>query len=218
MVLPSSRRDKPPTLPGFENIHSMWSPEFNQWSYKIAPGEYFITKTGEYITTVLGSCISACIRDPQTGIGGMNHFMLPGDNNTKTSKLHGINTLATRYGVVAMKTLIHDVIEHGACRDRLELKLFGGGAVLEMQVNSIGDRNIAFARRFAASEGLQIVSEDMGGRFARKVNYFPQTGRVMVKRLRAMHKRAIQQTEQTYQIALHTNNSAFDLDQINHEN
>ncbi|MEM7762602.1 MAG: chemoreceptor glutamine deamidase CheD [Pseudomonadota bacterium] len=188
----------PATLPGFEGLARAWNNTHNLCMTKILPGEYYVTTHDEVITTVLGSCISACIRDPMTGTGGMNHFMLPGDTTKSLEKWGGVDASATRYGVAAMEKLINDILKQGARKSRLEVKLFGGGHVLDMKLNAVGQRNIQFARDFAATEGLTITSEDLGDVFPRKVNYFPKTGKVMVRRLRALQKRVIADTENQY--------------------
>src|SRR6185312_3936064 len=101
-----------------------------RWSVKILPGEYYVTKADETVTTVLGSCISACVRDPKLNIGGMNHFMLPEDKFRPNNGLETAVGTATRYGSHAMESLINDLLKLGAARDRLEIKLFGGGRIL----------------------------------------------------------------------------------------
>ena len=140
-----------------------------------------------HITTVLGSCIAACIRDPATRIGGgMNHFMLPEDGSPgKSSWIEGPGGLATRYGSYAMESLINELMKLGARRDRLEVKLFGGGRILS-SMTDVGQKNITFAKDFLKMEGFKIVAEDVGDVYPRRVLYFPTTGVVMLKRLRAL--------------------------------
>ncbi len=162
---------------------------------KILPGEYYVATRGEIITTVLGSCVSACIRDPQLGIGGMNHFMLPhghpdgrwGNNLSQTA----------RYGTFAMECLLNELFKLGAQRQRLEIKVVGGGRVL-VKMSDIGSRNIHFIREFLATERLKIVSEDLGGDWPRKVVYMPDSGRMRVKRLRVLRNDTIVQRETRY--------------------
>ena len=109
---------KPPALPGFNAINRYWDKVNNCFTAKILPGEFYVTTHHELITTVLGSCVSACIRDPIFGIGGMNHFMLPleGDHSSTAWKNAG-NSASTRYGNVAMELLINNILKHGAERD-----------------------------------------------------------------------------------------------------
>lgn len=188
----------PPALRGFEHLQRFWEPETERWTTKILPGEYYVTCHDEAITTVLGSCVSACVRDPGRGIGGMNHFMLPKDGSL--SRNHWLDSavgLATRYGTYAMESLINDLMKLGAQRNRLEVKLFGGGRVLT-SMTDVGARNIEFIHRFIEIEGYKVAAQDVGGTQPRKIIYFPAAGRVKVRRLRAIENRAIADREQTY--------------------
>jgi chemotaxis protein CheD len=188
----------PAVAPGFEHVKRYWDPGCDRWSAKILPGEYFVTRSDEAITTVLGSCIAACIRDPAARIGGMNHFMLPEDSSPgKSSWIEGPGGLATRYGSYAMESLINELMKLGARRDRLEVKLFGGGRILS-SMTDVGKKNITFAKDFLKLEGFKIAAEDVGDVYPRRVLYFPTTGVVMLKRLRALDVSAIAQRENNY--------------------
>lgn len=189
---------KPDALPGFSHISRGWDHKNDVSFARILPGEYYVTTGNELVTTVLGSCVSACIRDLDTGVGGMNHFMLPGDKGRDIGKWGGADCLTTRYGVAAMETLINDILKQGARKDRLELKLFGGGEVLKMETNNVGKQNVSFVRDFMRMEGFVIAAEDLGGPFPRKVNFFPKTGKVMIRRLRSLQKSAIAAQERDY--------------------
>jgi chemotaxis protein CheD len=161
-----------------------------------------VTTHDEAITTVLGSCISACMRDPVLHVGGMNHFMLPEDRSPGTSSwTTGVDGLATRYGSYAMESLINELMKLGARRERLEVKIFGGGNILPVMTD-VGAKNIAFARDFLKLEGLAIAAEDVGEVCPRRVVYFPATGRVMLKRLRALDGAAIARRESEYRDTL----------------
>jgi chemotaxis protein CheD len=187
----------PQALPGFEHLQRFWEPETERWTAKILPGEYYVTRSDEAITTVLGSCVSACIRDPEAGVGGMNHFMLPQDSPERGVRVDPILGLATRYGSYAMESLINDLLKLGATRTRLELKLFGGGRILT-SMTDIGARNIDFVRTYAKLEGYAVAASDLGGSQPRKIVYFPSAGRVRVRRLRAIENRSIADREQIY--------------------
>jgi chemotaxis protein CheD len=192
----------PAATPGFEHVKRYWDPGCDRWSAKILPGEYFVTRSDEAITTVLGSCIAACIRDPVTRIGGMNHFMLPEDGSPgKSAWTEGPEGLSTRYGSYAMESLINELMKLGARRDRLEIKLFGGGKILS-SMTDVGQKNIAFAKDFLKLEGFKIAAEDVGDVYPRRVLYFPATGVVMMKRLRALDVSAIAQRENIYKTRL----------------
>lgn len=194
----NNTRPKPAkALRGFSEINRYWDRQREIYAAKILPGQYYVTVEKELIATVLGSCVSACIRDPAMGIGGMNHFMLP--TGTNPTKLMERNSDAARYGNFAMEKLINDILKHGGRRENLEVKVFGGGKVIEhMTEADIGGRNIRFVREFLATEGLRIVAEDLGDIFPRKVVYDPQTGKVQIKKLRSMHNDTIAKREASY--------------------
>jgi chemotaxis protein CheD len=194
----TSKTELLPAAKGFEHVKRYWDPACDRWSAKILPGEYFVTRNDEAITTVLGSCISACIRDPSVRIGGMNHFMLPEDNSSgKSSWIDGPGGLATRYGSYAMESLINELMKLGARRDRMEVKLFGGGKILS-SMTDVGKKNIEFAKAFLSLEGFKIAAEDVGDVCPRRVMYFPTTGVVMLKRLPALDVVEIVQRETNY--------------------
>ena len=189
----------PLSLPGFEHIKRMWKDSFEASSARLNPGEYYVTKNDEAIYTTLGSCISACIRDRVTGVGGMNHFMLPASADDGAWKAAGLGS-ATRYGNFAMEHLINEILKNGGSRKNLEVKLFGGGRIIA-NMTDVGMRNIEFAKDYIKTEGLQVTSEDVGDVFPRMVVYFPVSGKVRVKRLRSLHNNTIVEKETQY---LHT--------------
>lgn len=177
----AGRPEQPVMLPAFAHMQRFWDPQIDSWNVKILPGEYYVTRGEEAISTVLGSCISACVRDPVRNVGGMNHFMLPEDASTGPNNwLDPAVGLATRYGSYAMESLINDLLKLGATRERLEIKVFGGGRVLS-GVTDVGARNIAFVRSYLQLEGYRIAAEDLAGTTPRKVVYFPMTGRVKIQ-------------------------------------
>jgi chemotaxis protein CheD len=198
IVTRTLRGEPPPILPGFTHIQRFWDPENACWTVKILPGEYYVTRGAEAVSTVLGSCVSACVRDPLRNVGGMNHFMLPEDATVGPNNwLDPAVGLATRYGSYAMESLINDLLKLGALRERLEIKLFGGGRILA-GMTDVGDRNINFIRNFIRIEGLSIAAEDLGGTQPRKVIYFPANGRVKMRRLRPVENRIISHHEKLY--------------------
>jgi chemotaxis protein CheD len=186
----------PLPLPGFENVQRGWHQSFETVAARLLPGEYFVTLRDEAIYTTLGSCISACIRDRVSGIGGMNHFMLPLSSSTNTWKASD-SSASTRYGNFAMEHLINDILKNGGKRQNLEAKIFGGGRIIA-NMTDVGMRNIAFARDYLQTEGLQVASEDVGDAFPRLVVYYPASGRVRVKRLRSLHNNIIVEQETRY--------------------
>ena len=161
---------------------------------KILPGEYYFTNKDMLIVTVLGSCVSACIRDRVTGLGGMNHFMLPdgGDAGSPVSA-------SARYGTYAMEILINDLLKAGAKRENLEAKVFGGGAVLKgFTAINVGERNAAFVLNFLKVEKIRVVAEDLNDIHPRKVYFFPRTGKVLVKKLMQTHNDTLVKRETEY--------------------
>ncbi len=166
---------------------------FDSQAIKVLPGEYFVTTTDMVLVTVLGSCVSACIRDTQKGIGGMNHFMLA------ESQDRGALSASARYGTFAMEILINHLMKLGARRDHLEAKVFGGGRVMASLGSSmVGERNAAFVLEFLKTEGIPIAARDLLDVTPRKVYFFPSTGRVLVKKLARMHNDTLARREREY--------------------
>jgi chemotaxis protein CheD len=148
------------------------------WMVKVFPGDFYVTSDPEeMLVTVLGSCVSACIRDPQRGIGGMNHFMLAEEH---ASGWGGVSD-STRFGNFAMEKLINELLKAGCSRSMLEIKVFGGGNVTDTR-NAIGTDNAEFVMRYLEAEGLRCAAKDLGGVLPRRIHYFPATGKV-VRRL-----------------------------------
>lgn len=189
----------PPALPQFGHIRRTWDEELGITVAKLLPGDYYVTRHNEAIFTVLGSCVSACVRERKLGIGGMNHFMLPLDRSGGTSAwADNLVSSATRYGNVAMERLINDIMTLGGQRSNLEFKVIGGGKVLDMALD-VGARNAQFVRDYLKTEGFLITAEDLGDSFARKLFYNPATGKVRVKRLTSTVNRAVFEREREFE-------------------
>jgi chemotaxis protein CheD len=173
VALASERRASPFDQTLFP-VQRSFDHSFNAYAINVPAGVCTVTgEENEMLVAILGSCVGACIRDPESGWGGMNHFMLPGGVQQSFSG----NSFALRYGHFAMEKLINDVLSRGARRDQLEIKLFGGASLLHAP-SPIGDENIAFMRHYLKAEGLAIASEDLGGPYPRRIHYFPKTGKV----------------------------------------
>jgi chemotaxis protein CheD len=145
------------------------------------------------MVTVLGSCVSACIRDREKGIGGMNHFMLAdsGDVSTISS--------SARYGTYAMEILINHLLKLGARKHQLEAKVFGGGRVMAtLSSSQVGERNARFVKDFLATEGIAVAAQDLLDVYPRKVYFFPHSGKVLVKKLVRMHNDTLIRREKEY--------------------
>ncbi|WP_039916479.1 chemoreceptor glutamine deamidase CheD [Cellvibrio mixtus] len=170
---------------------------FGRQAVKILPGEYYVTAGDKLIVTVLGSCVAVCLRDKHTGTGGMNHFLLPSDN-PNNSDLPGESA---RYGVHAMELLINHLLKMGANRSRMEAKVFGGGNVLRgMIMNNVGQRNAEFVLDYLQIEQIPVTAKDLLGEFPRKVYFFPDTGQVLVKKIKILHNSTITDRESEYRM------------------
>ena len=125
------------------------------------------------LSTILGSCVAVCLHDPQARVGGMNHFLLPESRDEATSE-------SRRYGAYAMEVLINGVLAAGGRRDRLQAKVFGGGRMFDTLAD-VGTSNANFAERFLRDEGIPIVASTLRGVSARRVHFWPASGRVLQK-------------------------------------
>lgn len=158
------------------------------------PGEYFASRDPIIISTILGSCIAVTLYDPVERIGGMNHFMLPGE-------LHSSDFFreeSGRYGMYAMELLINNMLKMGGDKQRLKAKVFGGGHVLNTSQGNIPDSNIKFAFEFLETEQIPIVSSNVGGTQARKVLFFPESSRVLLKRFGGKTIQPVEREEEAY--------------------
>lgn len=176
-------------------IRRYFDTKYKHMVVKLLPGDHYVSgEPSEMLVTVLGSCVAACIRDPETGIGGMNHFMLPmGDSSSwRTSNA------AMRYGNHAMEVLINDIMKMGCPRQNLEIKLFGGGNVLG-QGGNIGHQNADFAEEYLRNEGFIIKGADLRGNHARRIHYYPSTGKVDRLLMRRATDRKVFSEESSYQ-------------------
>lgn len=196
--------------PSADNIatsrHRFYDTANSAWLVKVFPGEFYVTsKNDEVLVTVLGSCVSACIRDPRTGIGGMNHFMLPqGDGGSWNGE-------STRYGNFAMEKLINELIKQGCPRERMEVKVFGGGNVIDSSTQ-IGTKNADFVLRFLQSEGISCAAQDLGGLHPRRIQYYPSTGRVVRRLLQVNESVLIAREEKNYASRLSSKPTAGDIE------
>ena len=145
----------------------------------IAQGECHVSRS-EIITTVLGSCVAVCIKDTETGLAGMNHFMLPDVKHVEG----GSAARSAKYGVVAMRLLLELMMGAGAVRKALVAKVFGGANVLGFAGavgGSIPQSNIESAEGFLSRHSIPVVRRSVGGRCGRKILFFPETAAVLVK-------------------------------------
>ncbi len=187
----------PAALEGFEKIARYWDNKHDVYAAKIIQGDYYVTTCGEMITTVLGSCVSACVRDTRLGIGGVNHFMLPEIRGATDEWKNSPVNAAARYGNIAMEHLINTIMSVGGHRNYLEAKIFGGSNLLDITTD-IGQMNIDFVREYLDKEKIKTVAEDVGGIYPRKLMYFPANGTARVKKLKNLHNDTLQKRDTTY--------------------
>lgn len=174
----------------YDGCHRYYDAKAEETVIKIFSGGYYVTsQPREVICTILGSCVAACIRDPLKKVGGMNHFLLPSSNTDDSQSM--------RYGAFAMELLINELLKLGADRNRLEVKVFGGGSVVA-GLSDVGARNIEFVTQFLEDEGLPIVAHDLGDDYPRRVHYYPETGRVMLRKLRRAEDLEVGDREKVY--------------------
>ncbi len=196
--VPIRRADKEKVQVGIigEGVKRYFDHNLEMTVVKLMTGDCYVTsESGEMLVTILGSCISVCMRDPVAGIGGMNHILLPGENMDKQK---GDAGYSNRFGAFAMEELINGILRLGGKKERLEIKAFGGGNVIKNSA-MIGSKNIEFVERFLKNEGLKIVSKDVGGTAPRRIHYFPDTGKVMCRTLKRKEDMAIVESEKKYQ-------------------
>lgn len=186
-------RIAPRALRGFEHIRPFWEPRWNCYAVKVKPGEFYVSDQEMVITTVLGSCVSACITDSEMNIGGINHFMLPtGDQNEDLSR-------SSRYGLFAMEQLINELMKHGCLKSNMQVKLTGGGNMMG-GLSNIGQQNIDFILNYIKEEDLTLLASDLGGDQARRVAYFPTAGRMLVNKLDHRDDQRLIEEERTYRV------------------
>ena len=136
----------------------------------VPQGTHAVSTDPEVVmTTVLGSCVATCLFDTEAGVGGMNHFLLPDGGDAAAS--------GRVYGVNLMELLINGLLRRGADRRRMIAKLFGGANVI-VDNSTVGRRNAAFARTFLAEEGIRCTAHSLGGKSARRIRFWPTSGRV----------------------------------------
>jgi chemotaxis protein CheD len=158
----------------------------------IMPGEYYVSWAPAEITTLLGSCVAACLWDSHRKIGGMNHFMLPdspNDAHTLADK-----TKSMRYGLYAMEVLVNDLLIMGAKREHLQAKVFGGANITgALNTQHVGRRNAEFVIEFLYKDKIKVVASDLGGPHSRRVRFNTQSSAVRVERVASANSAAIQQ-------------------------
>lgn len=180
-------------------MDTQFNNKLNRITYIIHPGEFHATGDPVVISTVLGSCIAVALHDSTAGIGGMNHFLLPGSVDAGSV----YSTTEGRYGLFAMELLINQLLKLGARKERLQAKVFGGARMFTFDsassVERVSDSNIAFALEYLRTEQIPIISQDVGKNYARKVLFLPDTFQVFLKGIRkSQQKQEVQAEEKDF--------------------
>lgn len=182
------------------HFNRFYHPQKEKHIVKVLPGGLYCTKrSDELIATGLGSCIAACVWDEFAGVGGMNHFLLPFDSQTQIHSWQpdSLVSTASRYGIHAMEMLLNSLIERGAKRRNIQMKLFGGAQMLGRR-SMIGEKNVAFILNYVEQEHLHVVAHDLGGLEPRKVMFEPLTGKAWLKRIPFTEVHRLQHQEEKY--------------------
>ena len=164
-------------LVGSGKLERYWDQHWSNWLVNLAQGDYAVSDEPILLTTVLGSCVAACLYAPDKQMGGINHFLLPQAGASET------DSSSFRYGIHAMEVLINSLLRKGAARDTLELKVCGAADVVSGLSNRVGKANAAFIQLYAQQEQLNLVAADLGGDNPRRVVFNPTTGSMKVKSL-----------------------------------
>ncbi len=167
----------------------------------IDPGEYYVTRQPEVISTLLGSCVAACLYDPVNRVFGMNHFLLAYRHHAHNLPI--IQSDEGRYGIYAMELLINDMMKIGANRLNLQAKCFGGGNVLKLREDkenqqTVGDVNAEFIKAFLSNENIPLVGACLGGRHGRNVHFVGTDFSVFVKKIGDKQERLLENQERRY--------------------
>ena len=183
------------SLMEFSHIRRMQDTRFPYEIAVILPGEYFVSSEPMVVYTVLGSCISVCLRDPLVNVGGMNHFMLSAPTSGGG---HDSWADSGRYGSFAMEMLINEILQRGGKKDRLEAKVFGGGKIYDGAMD-IGAKNASWALDYLEREGVPLLKANVGDACPRKVYFFTDSGKVLLKKLDRLVAKVIAKEEGQYQ-------------------
>lgn len=167
----------------------------------IDPGEYYVSRDQEVISTLLGSCVAACLFDPVNQVFGMNHFLLAYHQHSHRQPV--IQSDEGRYGIYSMELLINEMMKRGANRLNLKAKCFGGGNVLKLREDkankmTVGDVNVEFIKAFLSNENIPIVGQCLGGDHGRNVHFVGTDYSVYVKKIGAQQEQLLENEERRY--------------------
>jgi chemotaxis protein CheD len=147
----------------------------------IYSGEFYVSTDSDIVIfTLLGSCVAVCLYDERTGLGGMNHFLLP---KAKSNYLSDYG----RFGLESMELMIGQFIKMGASHLNLRAKVFGGARMFDYKNTSIytdiASENVSFILNYLQEKRIPITAQDLGGTIGRKIYYELQDHHVFLQRL-----------------------------------
>jgi len=184
--------------PSIFNENQYWNEKYKIQTVKLLPGDYYVSANNEMIVTLLGSCVSACIRDRQTLVGGMNHFTLPClQSNYKSPKRLEYEALV-EYGSLVMSQLIDEILQKGGKRENLEAKIFGGADMGSFSKYDLGKYNVMFLKKYLLEQDIPVLSTDIGDTWSRKVYFVPSTGDAYVKKIERKNNQKVFDREILY--------------------
>ncbi len=167
----------------------------------IQTGEHHACGGEGMISTLLGSCVAACLWDPVSGVIGMNHFLLASDHRRGSGSV--VTSASGMYGIQAMELLINDMLKAGANRAHLRAKAFGGARLNapehdQSPVFAVGDMNARFIREFLDKEGIPLEASDLGGDHARLIHFSAHDYSVYLRRSHPTQRAGVIEKEQKY--------------------
>jgi chemotaxis protein CheD len=153
-----------------------FDPRLNATMVWVGQGDFYVTQNpNEVLTTILGSCVAVCVRDPEMKIGGINHFLLPEAGHAATASV----TNDLRYGSYSIERLVNTIMTHGGRREKLEIKIFGAASI-SVDYSQIGEKNASFVEAYFDREGLPVSAKDLRGSFPRRLVYYPSSGKALI--------------------------------------
>lgn len=147
---------------------------------KVGMADLNVCTSPSALTTLgLGSCVGIALFDPIRKIAGLVHIMLP--DSTKIIN----NENRAKFADTGIDALIQEMIKIGADRSVLIAKIAGGAQMFAFSNNSemmrIGDRNVESTKNKLQQLGIQIKAEDTGANYGRTIEFYPETGILLIK-------------------------------------
>lgn len=170
-------------------MNKTFNEKYQVYQITIYPGEVYISRRNEIVSTILGSCVSVCLYDRKTGLSGMNHFMLPGQTNTNIScTIRETKLTGFRYGEIANVELLNQMLSLGAKIDNIEGGIYGGASIIpkiQIETLSIGQKNILCAVDFLKENNIPVKNEDVGCNYGRRIQFNTGSNKILSTKIDA---------------------------------